>query len=98
MGFLGFVEICPVVELFLTGSHTTCATTPAGHESNFTRFPFTWPLSSRREVEIRGISKLKLLEAPEMPISSEKPFRQTQGMFMEPCLTMPCCVWSIPPL
>lgn len=73
MGFLVSVKTHPVVELFLAGSHTECATNPAGHETTFPCFPFPWSPSSIREGEISGISKLKLLEAPEMPPSSRSP-------------------------
>ena len=49
MGFLVSVKIHPVVELFLAGSQTECATNPAGHETTFPCFPFPWSPSSRRE-------------------------------------------------
>lgn len=52
---------------------------PAGHETTFTCFPFPWSPSSRREGEISGISKLKLLEAPEMPPPLRSPPVSIQG-------------------
>lgn len=50
-------------------------TPPVGRESAFMHFSFTWSPSSRREVEISGISKLRLLGASEMP----PPLRSPSG-------------------